>query len=62
MKMRWLLIPALLLIAYLIARGYAVGPPVTLDDLANKADLIFQGTAVSNTTITDPSFQSNQLH
>jgi hypothetical protein len=57
MKIRQILIFALLLVPCLVARGYAVGSPVALDDLANKADLIFQGTAVSNTTITDPSFQ-----
>jgi HEAT repeat protein len=58
MKIRQIFITALLLIPCFIARGYLVGPPVALDDLANKADLIFQGTTVSNTTITDPSFQS----
>jgi len=54
----WLLVSALLLLPALIARGYFVGPPVGLDDLANKADVIFQGTVVSNSTVNDPAFQS----
>ena len=54
---RWFLVPALLLLPAIVAWGYAVGPAVGLEDLANEADVIFQGTAVSNTTITDRAFQ-----
>jgi HEAT repeat protein len=49
---------ALLLVSLPAASGYAVGPPVGLEDLSNQADLIFQGTAVSNTTVDDAAFQS----
>jgi hypothetical protein len=48
---------ALVQFSTFIACGYVVGPAVGIDDLAKQADLIFQGTAVSNTTITDPAFQ-----
>ena len=52
----WLPVAALLLIPTTFAHGYAVGPAVGLDDLAKQSDVIFQGTAVSNTTISDATF------
>ena len=50
----WLFISALLVS---VARGYIVGPPMGLEDLAAKADVIFQGTAVSTNAVDDPTFQ-----
>lgn len=55
---RRLLVSALLLLPAFIARGYMVGPAVGLDELTNKAEIIFQGTVISNTTIKDPDFQA----
>ncbi len=49
---------ALMLFSGTAAFGYAVGPPLGLEDLGNKADLIFRGTVESNTTVDDPQFPS----
>ena len=49
---------ALMLFSSVAAFGYAVGPPLGLEDLGNQADLIFQGTVESNTTVSFGAFPS----
>jgi len=39
-----------------LARGYAVGPPLTLEKMVEQADLIFKGTVVSNKPASDSAF------
>ena len=55
--MHWPLASALLLLSVFITSAQVLSPTVGLDELANQADVIFQGTTVSNTTIDDPAFQ-----
>jgi hypothetical protein len=47
----------LALLPLFVARGYLVGPPPGLEEMAGKADVIFQGTVVSNTTVNAPDLQ-----
>lgn len=51
------LAPALLLLGGVLARGYMIGPPMSLEELAGKSDVIFQGTVESNKTVNDPELQ-----
>lgn len=50
------LAPALLAFAVSLAAGYFVELPMSLDEMEAKADVIFQGTVVSNTTVADSEF------
>ncbi len=48
---------ALLLACVGIARGYRVGPALSLNQLAEEADLIFKGTVLSSGPVQDPWFE-----
>jgi hypothetical protein len=53
---RWLFVSALLLFPA-ASPAFMVAPAVSIDDLANQADVIFEGTAVSTTATQDPAFE-----
>ena len=40
-----------------IARGYLLGPALSLEKLAKKADLVFKGTAISSGPVRDKAFE-----
>ena len=54
---RCTILAAALLVWACVARGYPVGPPVSLEKLAAEADIIFKGTAVSSGPVQDEWFK-----